>query len=277
MVVPDTNPDGERWQQDNMIIDADLSRTRVKKFLADYLVDRGKSATAEMLFDRASAYLEELSWDDEAAFGFNVLLHKGPFVDDSSWFEYRTWPFAVAIQRRLFSKVEEALLAAAQADSTHGSGLADILQAADDLAERLRARDYEPSLIIVAGPRSTDLAVEFWKHPSVQPDWELDWPSKLWILGAYKGIAVVEMPELSRSGLYVADVKRLGSLTRHGDYQFEVSQINEDRAREIQSDREAPEDKSTIRSLLLQAHLKLYESFSVELRDQTAVLYSTTE
>lgn len=277
MAVFDPGREYEQQRQDDMIIAADLSPERVEKFRSDYAADRERSATAEMLFDGAGVYEHGENWNDEAAFGFNVLLHKGPFVDNSSWLEYQTWPFAVAMQRRLFTRMEENLLAGAKAVRSHGPKLKDMLDAADDLAERMQQFGYNPSLVILAGGLSSELAVEFWQYPAAKPDWDLGLPSELFILGSYRGILVADLAELSSSGVYVADLSRLGTLTKHGEHQFEVTRIDDKRARTFLRQKEMPEDASEIRSLMLQVHLKLYESFSIELKDQGAVLHSAAE
>lgn len=278
VVVPDPGREQEERRQEDMIIAAELSTSRVDKFRIDYLTDRQQSATAEMLFDKAGVYQKDAAWNDGAAFGFNVLLHKGPFVDNSSWAEYRTWPFAVAIQRRLFNDVEQDLLAGAAAVRTHGSGLEATLSAVDDLVERVDGLGYNPSLIILAGAWGSDLTVELWKHPLVTPDWDLDLPSKLWILGSYRGILVANLAELSHSGVYVADLNRLGTLTRHDELQFDVTPIDTDKARSfLREQKQASGNESDIRSMLLQVHVRLYESFSVELKEQGAALYSALE
>ena len=96
----------------NDIILKPVSKARKKAFFEGFCADREKAGTTRMLFDRSKALLrkkerpkpEEVSWS-----GFSLLLRKAPLVDLPNWAPYRTWDFAVAMEKNLLARFEQEL------------------------------------------------------------------------------------------------------------------------------------------------------------------------
>lgn len=270
---------------EDFILQASLSDARLTKFVDDYREDRAGSRTAEMLFESVGAYREDPERNDTFGFGFNVLLRKGPFVDGSNWFEYRTWTFAVAIQRNLFARFDD-LLSPARSLLSHQQTADGVLQAIDALGERAGSAGYEPTVAILTGQIPTPLVTDLWQHESFVPDWEMDIPSKLWVAGQHNGIPLITMQESSLRGLYLVDLRRLAALTRYGDVEFDTTVIDEEQAQAILDntkqtltwDPGTPDTREEkLRQLQLHVGVRLYESFQLESLDTGAVFHSAIE
>lgn len=262
-----------------------ISKARADAFLERFLEDRRKTAATEILFKRAEALRRVDGWNDAFAAGFNVLLHKGPFVEGSHWAPYRTWQFAVAMERHLLGRLERLLKESAQ-PWPHDVGLnwPAILRKVDELITELGNRGYTPTAIVVSAQLEPDLIIDFIKHEHVVAHWEL--PSDLqapWIEGTYKGIMILNIRETPAAhSLFAADVGAFAMLTKYSpEAQCSIDEIDEGRAKEFLERNPAavvvPEGRpdtldERLRLLQLRVWLRLFESYGIELRDPSAAL-----
>ncbi len=271
------SPEPEGLREDEAIRTAEVSEERVKTFLSDYLQSRQQSGALEAVFERSDMLVLNPNWNDQHAFGFNVILRKGPFVDRSSWADYRAWQFALAIERRILSNFEELL--ASHPVEIEYPGLTmnwrDMLAAATEGLRRVGA-EGEATCIVVAGPLHENWLLDFTRQAGVKPDWEL--PAHLnrtWIRGAYHDALIVHLDESTHPALYVVNIPRFARLVQYGQPQFTVDPIDESKAKEI-LERQHNEDinPESIRSLRLSVWMRLYESWKFDARDVTAVAYA---
>lgn len=271
-------PEGEVFVQENPV-----SRRLVDAFYESFLEDRRKAAATELLFRRAAAFTRSDDWNDGCAAGFNALIHKGPFVEGSNWLPYRTWQFAVAMERHLLSRFGRLMDDNAQ---PHSDGVElswpAILKKVDELRSELRSRGYAPSAIVIAGQLEIDLMVDLHRH--AVPRWEL--PEELqapWIEGMYEDSPIFNVREAGApQTLYVADLAAFAKLTKYSpDARYSVDEIDEGRAREILKrnpevmsipDRRPDTLDERLRLLQLRVWLRLYESCGIELKDLRAAL-----
>lgn len=276
--VVQSPPKDEVFVQQNRV-----SRRLVDAFYESFLEDRRKAAATELLFRRTGAFKRSDDWNDGFAAGFNVLIHKGPFVEGSNWLPYRTWQFAVAAERHLLNRFAQHLKQNAPLDSD-GVELSwpAILNKVGELGSELRNCGYTPSAIVIAGHLGVDLMVDLHKH--AVPHWSL--PKELqapWIEGIYENSLILNMREApAPQTLYVADLAAFGTLTKYSpDAEYNVDEIDEARAREI-LDRNPkavviPEGGADtvderLRLLQLRVWLRLYESYDIQVRNPQAVL-----
>jgi len=261
------------------IITHPLSHDRVDAFYEEFLKDREQTASGEKVFRRADAFAVSDDWKDEVAAGFNVLLHRGPFVDGASWAPYRTWQFAVAGEQHLLNRLDTLLRNnAVFSDAEVRLNWKDIFVAVDNL----RARLNSPSLVVVTGRLPTELMVDLHNH--VVPEWELDQDLRaLWIEGAYDGIPILNIRDDDAPyALFVVDLREFATLTRYSPRaKLTVQAIDHVRAREVLAKRpdavKVPDgrpDNETERILHLLLHVQvlMYESYEIKPGNSAAAL-----
>jgi len=277
----------------NDIILKPVSKARKKAFFEGFCADREKAGTTRMLFDRSKALLrkkerpkpEEVSWS-----GFSLLLRKAPLVDLPNWAPYRTWDFAVAMEKNLLARFEQALR-----EGTEGRfgdpvnrDAASVVRAFDDLAADLDGRGYTPSVLVMAGPLGSQLLVDLKPDPKLRivvSDWEPQVKQALGttfrIVNMYEGLPILHIPESPSPGLYVVDLARFATLTEYGEKpDFELEAIDDVRARDLlQRNPNLVPDSPTgphsesekARELQLKVFLKLYETYKLSVLDRNAV------
>jgi len=161
----------EHLRQDEYVLNAPISEERVARFYAEYLDSRRQCGAAEAVFERADSFSRKPDWEDEYGIGFNVIIRRGPFVDGSSWAEYRTWEFALAVERHLLSKLDELLRSNAQPLQTGPveRNWSSMFTAADEIL-------FRPGLagpnacIVVTGPLHENWLLDLTRQPGVVPD-----------------------------------------------------------------------------------------------------------
>ncbi|MGH2351368.1 MAG: hypothetical protein ACRDJN_07100 [Chloroflexota bacterium] len=269
-------------EEEDYILLSPLSEARKQAFRERYLHDREQAATAETLFERAGRFRTSPQWNSAHAFGFSVLLQKGPFVEGSNWLSYSTWEFALAAQRHILSRFEE-LLRLASGPPPGASDLTptwhDILGKAEELAGRVGPSDEKALLIVVTGDLDGNLLEAFPHHAT--PRWGLsDQLDQPWILGAHHNAPVLHIRDAPISAVYAVDLARFATLTKYGtDIEFDVRLFDESEARELLTKNPdliadpapgpAAEEERT-RQLQLMVGLRLYESFGFEQDDTDA-------
>src|SRR5581483_9461053 len=193
---------------------------------------RARTATTETLFRSVNAFTLEPEFSNREAFGFNLLLLKAPFVEGSSWLPYSTLEFAFAAERHLLKRLERMLResAADTQEQVGSSSWPDLLEGTRHLLGAAHARNYEPSLIVLAGRIPFDLLSRLYQY--IGPEWGLDLgPRDMRILATYRGIPVLALEEADVPALYVADLARFGHLTRCGlEPEFSVEEIDDAQA-----------------------------------------------
>jgi ppGpp synthetase/RelA/SpoT-type nucleotidyltranferase len=270
-------PEAEVFVQENPI-----SRRLVDAFYESFLEDRRKAAATELLFRRAAAFTRSDDWNDGCAAGLNALIYKGPFVEGSNWLPYRTWQFAVAIERHLLNRFERLLVQNAHPSDGVELSWPAILKKVGELRLELRDRGYTPSAIVIAGQLEVDLMVDLPRHAI--PRWELSEELQApWIEGMYQDSPIFNIREAPPpQTLYVADLQAFAKLTKYRpDAKYSADEIDEGRAREILkrdpdavsiSEGRPATLEERLRLLQLMVWLRLYESCGIELIDSGATL-----
>ena len=267
----------EDLRQDEYVLNSPISKERVARFYSDYLDSRRQSGAAEAVFEQADSLSRRPDWNDEYGIGFNVIIRKGPFVDGSNWAEYRTWEFALAVERHLLSKFDELLRDNAQPLQARPAERkwSSMFTAADELLFKLNA-DASKACIVVTGPLHDNWLLDLTRQPEVIPDWDLPRDlNRTWIHGKYRGAVILHIAESTESSLFVVDVPRFARLIQHGTPQFHVDEIDEKRAQEILSklpDQSAGPDP--VRAMRLKVWMRLYESWSFDLLDERAAAHA---
>jgi len=245
---------------------AGVSESRVELFLDDYLKGRERIGATEKIFRHFSAYGESETSDDKAAIGFNVVLRKGPLVEESDWAPMPGWDFAVAEERHLLGKLESAMADCAQSsDHVEQEDVPPepeaVLQSAEHLSRRLSMDGYTPALFVVAADLDIDTIVEIKQRLDV-PDWEL--PDDLrtnWILGRHHGQIWLYLRGAKIARLYAVDVRAFGRLL----------QLAPPAELAVDDVPLATADKRGIVDAQERVHLRLYQSYEFEVRDCGAV------
>lgn len=253
------------------VAEANISSEREDDFRAGYLKGRAEIGAAEKIFRHFDAFQRVKEPNDSAAFGFNVILPKGPFVEHANWVPADGWEFAVAAERHLFAKFVQELDHAARAagqwdDVPLHLDAKKILARAKQLSAELSHKNYSPGLIILTGDFNIDFSVDLAKQlmtPGSVPDWEL--PEALrthWIIGKHQGQWLVakfqsEPPNM----LFVVDVRRFASLRQH-DPEVELQIHPLDRVQALEQGIPHPEHR---------VNLILYQSYDLKVIDQRAV------
>jgi hypothetical protein len=250
------------------IIDSPVSEARVQRFKEDYLKGRRNIGATEKIFNHCGAFQHRNERNDLATFGFNRLVHKGPFVDGSNWADLRGWEFAVAEERWLLKHLHTHL---SESASQSGHVLAynvprqpsDILSAADSLAGLLGEQGFEASLVVVATHLDIDTLVAL--TPALTDDLRTNW-----ILGKHGSYPVLYINDHDLDSLYVVDVQRFAKLVQLDPLvELSIQSIDEARAKRMLEDR--PDLKLDINALRSMVHLRLYQSYGFEIRDQHAI------
>lgn len=262
--------------EERYIIDTPVSPKRTQAFLHSYGENREKAATVEALFRRVGALHREPQWNDGAAYGFNVLLLKGPFVEGANWAPYSTWEFAVAAQRHLLDQFELLLRESVPGLSppTAPRSARGILSRFSSLTQQARAAGVEPSLLVITGPVDAALRVDFFEHGVRRPlSKELLGP---WIIGLHQQIPLLHIPEAPRAALYVVDLPRFAQLIQFGTGpQFQIEEFTRERALQVISQNPdivtlpvgTPDTTDQrVKRLLLHVGLELHESSKIERR-----------
>ncbi len=270
----------DELRKEEFIIAKQVSERRVDAFLESFLEHRRQTATTESIFKRVGAFTAVHEWNDSVAYGFNVLLLKGPFVEGSNWAPYYTWQFALAAERHLLGRLEALLRESASVVDEVHYDWPEILATVDRLSDKLASDAFHASVIVLAGPMETDFAVDLHKHAT--PDWELGEQFRSpWIMGAYNDKPIVIVREAESRALYVVDLAEFATLTKYGrDAELHVHPIDEARAREVLAEEPQaitiPEGgpntlEERIRQLQLRVWVRLYESYDIEVRNPIAV------
>jgi hypothetical protein len=154
------------------LIAGTISEKRKQAFLSSYLQDRSKSGTIERLFSRAGTFRQSPEFDKDSAWGFNIVLHKGPFVDGSNWADYTTWQFAVEAERTLMRKFTDSMNQSGESRGQISRDWPEIVAAIRRSSEEMRSIGYRADIAILGGDVDVDFLVEAHKH--LTPKWELD-------------------------------------------------------------------------------------------------------
>ena len=275
---------------DDFIIGAPLSEERVQQFFGNYIEDRRRAGTVETLFRLAGSLERRVATNDAFAFGFNILIFKGPFVEGSNWLSAPTWDFAIAMERSLLSMLVQRMDESAELEQSQVQ-LADwpaVLDMATDLATGLRRDGYRPAALILTGEISVEQQVELVKAPGVRlkSPTGLDQP---WVLGTWVqqgNVPVIHFTAVSpgsaaamRPAVFILDLGRFGSLIQHGEPVFRLTPFTEAEARKllasnpelIASPPPGADEEERVRQMLLRVHLRLFESYELRVADRVAV------
>lgn len=245
---------------------SEVSREKAKQFVDDYLKERQSIGATEKVFRHFEVYQEREEQKDSAAFGFNVVVHRGPLVEDSKSSPMTGWEFAVAEERHLAAK-----LAAELGRSAELAGQIEpnpirvrpdaILKGADRLAGLLESAGYTPGLIVLATKLEVDLTVQLLKLLDT-PDWDL--PPELrtnWIFGRHHDRLLLYIRDATPSRIYAVDLPKFATL-----YQYAP-------AAELTIEDVSLSDamRQSIVNHTNEVHLRLYQSYEVDVRDPRAV------
>jgi len=260
-------------QQQQYILESSISTVRVQKLKDDYLKGRRDIGATEKIFKYFGAFQRQNKANNLASFGFNVLLDRGPFVDNSNWLDQKGWEFAVAEERYLVDKVLTHL---AHSVSTTGQMLSstatrkphEILGTAKKIIN-LMGKNKE-SLLVLAAHMDTEIIFQL-KKELTTPDWELgDELRTNWILGKHENCPILYLKDSDLGALYVVDLPHFASLIQYDpEVDLHVLAIDEEMAIRILEDN--PNIKLGIKALLSRVNLKLYQSYDLEIHDQKAV------
>ena len=155
--------DDEQRRRQN-VIDRPISEARVERFKEDYLKGKRDIGATEKIFSHGGAFQYRNERNELASFGFDRLVHKGPFVDGSNWADLGGWEFAVAEERRLLDNLHTHLeTSASQAGQMLSDNItrqpSEILGAANDMIGFLADRGFRANLVIVATHLEIDTQV----------------------------------------------------------------------------------------------------------------------
>ena len=257
------------------VIDSPVSEARVQRFKEDYLKGRRDIGATEKIFRHCGTFQHQNERNDSASFGFNRLIHKGPFVDDSNWADLRGWEFAVAEERRLLNDLHTHL---AESARQTGQMLSDniarhpgeTLRTATRMSDLLVDRGFRGNLIVVAAHLEVETLVSL-KKALTTPSWELtDDLRTNWILGKHAICPVLYLNDQDLNSLFVVDVARFATLAQYNPLvDLHVLPIDEATAKRILEDKpDLKLDMSVLRSMV---HLTLYQSYEIQIHDRHAV------
>jgi len=271
-------------EDDAYVLKSKISDTRKQKFLDEFIADRVRAGTIDKLFQQVRALQRRSGNGPPGGLGYNTLVPKGPFVDDSNWVELPTWDLAIGIESALARELETALRQATRerlGEEIDAEAQA-IVQAADAMAEELRNAGYTPTLYVLVGRPSINLAVAL--TYLVKPDWELSGPLHMAfkILGTRGDVPILEVDEGDIPALYAVDLARFARLRRFGNRpEFALNEIDAQEGAEWLAEnpalvKEPPPmpglENERLSHLLLQAHLRLYEKHELMVLDQSAAI-----
>ena len=265
--------DEERRRQ--QVIDSPVSEARIQRFREDYLKGRRDIGATEKLFGHCGAFQHRNERNDLATFGFNTLVHKGPFVHGSNWADLKGWEFAVAEERRLLKDLHTHL---AESASQSGQMLPNnvtrqpsgILSAAKAMSGLLADRGFRTSLVVVATHLDIDTLVALTQVLTI-PDWELTNDLRTnWILGKHGSNPVLYINNYDLNSLYVVDVQRFAKLVQFDPMvELSIQTMDEAKAQHMLEDK--PGLKLDLNDLRCVVHLRLYQSYGFEIQDRHAV------
>lgn len=257
------------------VIDSPISEARVQRFKEDYLKGCQDIGATEKIFRHYGAFQHRNERNDPASFGFDRLVHKGPFVDGSNWGDLSGREFAVVEERRLLKDLHTHL---AESASQSGQMLPDnvtrqpsgILSAATAMSGLLADRGFRASLVVVATHLDIDTRVALTQALTI-PDWQLtDDLRTNWILGKHGSYPVLYVKDHDLNSLYVVDVQRFAKLVQFDPLvELSIQPIDEARAKQMLEDRS--DLKLEMNALRSMVHLRLYQSYTFEIHDQHAI------
>ncbi len=265
--------EAERQRQEAHVLESPLSEARVQRFEDDYLKGRREIGAAEKIFRYYGTFQHKAIPNRLTSFGFNRLENRGPFVEGSNWLDLRGWEFAVAEERHLLKKLSTLLM---ESVSRTGQTLPDtttpqpegIIDTAKRMADLLDKCDR--SLIVIAAHLEVDTVISLNKALTT-PGWELgDDLRTNWILGKHDGCPILHLNDSDSSSLYVVDILRFASLIQYEPLvDLQVLAIDEAAAKRLLEDN--PDLKLDVGTLLSMVHLILYQSYEIQIHDQSAV------
>jgi len=253
------------------ILEAPISKSRTDQFLLDYLKDREQCGALEAIFEQAQSYRQEGQWQDRLAVGFNVLLRKGPFVEDSNWFPYRPWQFALALERNLLSRFESLIRQreARRIDEFGVHGWSDILPLADELNDMAGGPRGSDRALVITGGLHENWLLDLTQQQGMTADWDLPGGlNRTWILGAYRDSLILHIQESPTQAVHIVNIPRFGEMIQYGSAMLEITEIDENRAVEMAKAKGQTTDESKIRDLRLHVGLRLYESWEITTRPE---------
>ena len=265
-----------------------VSETRKKAFFESFCVDRQTAGTTRMLFQRSNALHQEKDRpkpEDVSWSGFNLLLQKAPFVDLPDWLPNQTWDFAVAMEKHLLARLEEALreVTEERLGGPVERKAESVLRAFDSLADQLDQKGYTPSVFVMAGPLGSQLLVDM--KLRIVGDWEAQVKQALSttfrIEGMYAGIPILDIRESPSPAVYAVDLARFATLTEYGEKpEFKLESIDAARAKELLKQNPnlvlgspaGPNvETEKIRQLQLKVGLQIFETYELRILDKYAV------
>lgn len=259
------------------IIDSPVSEARVWRFKDDYLKGRQDIGATEKVFKYYGAFQYRIERNDLTSFGFNKLVHKGPFVDGSNWADLRGWEFAVAEERHLLKSLHTHL---AESASHTGQILSDnvarqpgeILSAAQSMTDLLVEGDR--SLIVLATHLDIETMLSLNKALTTQ-GWELgDELRTNWVLGKHENCPVLYLNDEDLNSLYIVNLPRFASLVQYDPrVDLHILAIDEAIAKHMLEDK--PDLGLDMSTLLSMVRLTLYQSYEIQIHDQQAVWAAT--
>jgi len=227
----------------------------------------------EKIFRYYGAFQHKAMPNHLTSFGFNQLVNKGPFVDNSNWLDLRGWEFAVAEERHLLKTLHTRLTDSVSHTCQTLPDAIDpqperILDTVKKMADLVGKQDG--CLIVIAAHLDVDTVVSLDKLLTT-PGWELgDDLRTNWILGKHEGCPIFHLNEPSLHSLYAIDVPRFASLIQYDPIvDLRVSAIDEVAAKQLLKNN--PNLKSDVSTLLSMVHLILYQSYEIQVSNQYAV------
>jgi hypothetical protein len=278
--------DAAEREDDSFVIRSSVSPERIEMFREGYLEDREKTETLRALFNRAGAF--ELSDKlPSQPLGFNMFLHKGPFVQGSRWVPYFTRDFAIAAERGLLRRFGEQL-AKLELEPIFSAKWSDARPTVGALSEagKHRHAHFEPSLIVLGGPFPERWLVDMvrWATPRWQLPPELQ--SLTWVEGAVGDIPILCIRDASGPPtISVLDLRELANLkrSRNAIESFSIREFNDEEAvafvqahpRVFDTVASTFEDK--VRMIRLRVLLNLFENYRLDIKDPTFGLRTLIE
>jgi hypothetical protein len=249
-----------------LVIEADVSNQRVRRFLEEYLNGRKDIGATEKVFRAFGAFEDRPEEKDSAAFGFNVILNRGPLLDHSNWAEMSAWSFAVAEERFLLSRLEATIQrSVAKTEQLNSENIKPtatrILSESSDICTRLTETGSTPGLVIIAASLEPDTLHQIESKMDIPP-WEMG--SELrsnWIIGQRDERIFLYLAHATIPRIYALDVALFGRLIQYRPA-VELRVRDVDPAAAFQQG--IPDHKDRV-------NLVLYQSYEFRLLDPQAV------
>jgi hypothetical protein len=254
------------YEMEEYILGSPISVPRKESFFRDYVESREACGALEIAFEHAGALRRTPEWDEGHAVGFNVIVRKGPFVEGSNYGQYRGWGFALALERFLLKRFEEAVLeSSSYRREPTDSKWRSMLSVVDTLSDTVGAQDPATRLIVVSGALHENWVLDLARQQGVVPDWDL--PSSLnrtWILGTYQDSLILHIGESEHRAVHVISIPAFATLLQYGSPRFEVDTISEPDAERLIRTRKEKPTPQRIREFRLKVWMRLYESWHLE-------------